>query len=51
MKFIMASKYSQFRLTNKHLHDLLPSREPFDQDVGRLELMRSGVLLDLERTC
>ena len=37
------------RLTDKHLDNLLPGGKPLDQDIRRLELMRSGVLLDLER--
>jgi hypothetical protein len=34
-------------LTDEHLDDLLPRGEALDEDVGRLELMRGRVLLDL----
>lgn len=34
-------------LTDEHLDNAFPSLETFDEDVGRLQLMRSSVLLDL----
>lgn len=34
-------------LTDEHLDDTLPSLESLDKDVGRLHLMRGGILLDL----
>lgn len=34
-------------LTDEHLDDTLPSLESLDKDVGRLQLMWGGVLLDL----
>lgn len=34
--------------TDQHLDDLFPCREPLDEDIRRLELMRGGVFLDLE---
>lgn len=34
-------------LTDEHLDDTLPSLESLDKDVGRLQLMRGGILLDL----
>jgi hypothetical protein len=40
-------KYRRAELTDKHLDDLLPGSEPLNEDVGRLELMGSSVLLDL----
>jgi hypothetical protein len=33
--------------TDEHLDNVLPSGESIDQDVGRLELVRSSILLDL----
>lgn len=34
-------------LTDEHLDNLLPCRESVNQNVGRLELVGSSVLLDL----
>lgn len=34
-------------LTDEHLDNAFPSLESFDENVGRLQLMRSSVLLDL----
>ena len=37
--------------TNEHLDNLLPGGESLDENVGRLELMGGGVLLDLHVSC